>query len=308
MGWRCTAPVAGGDALRGRVLAAIKDAVAAARAAATKATIDPAEAVHEVRKALRRMRALVDAVAPELARDAHKGVRTALIEARRSLGPARDRTVAHLALGELPGELAEHARALIAVSSEQAPQLAAEIEALTRAVAEADAQAVALAAALPDQLKPGRIAHGLARTYAGARRARRQARRSERAIHRWRRRSKELGYQLALLGDDATASELGAQLTAVDADLGPAVDHLLLKDWVGLHGGVLDGDAVGALLAHTHDQLLAGRDRARAASKPLFSHKPRKLRKLLRRALRDADQPAAATDEPSGADGTHDNT
>ena len=256
--------------------------------------------MHEVRKALRRMRAIVDAVAPTLARDAHKSVRKALIEARRTLGPARDRTVAHLALGELPSALADHARALIAASAEQAPQLDAELDALTRAVAEADAQAVALAAALPDQLAPGRIARGLSRTYAGARRARRKARRSERATHRWRRRSKELGYQLALLGDHATATELGAQLTAIDADLGPAVDHLLLKDWVGLHGGVLDGDAVGALLAHTHDQLLAGRDRARAASKSLFSRKPRKLRKHLRQALRGADQPA---DTAPGVDG-----
>ena len=172
-----TATSASGDALRGRVLAAIKDAVAAARAAATKAAIDPAEAVHEVRKALRRMRAIVDAVAPTLARDAHKSVRKALIEARRTLGPARDRTVAHLALGELPSALADHARALIAASAEQAPQLDAELDALTRAVAEADAQAVALAAALPDQLAPGRIARGLSRTYAGARRARRKARR-----------------------------------------------------------------------------------------------------------------------------------
>ena len=155
-------------------------------------------------------------------------------------------------------------------------------------MAEADAQADALAAAPPDGLRPGLVARGLTDTYAKARRARRRARRSEPAIHRWRRRSKELVYQLALLPDDERASELKRALVEADAELGHVVDRILLKDFVGLHGGALDGEAVGALLAHVHDQLLEGRDKARASSKALFATRPRKLRKRLRRALRDA--------------------
>ena len=97
-------PVIAGLEVRARVLAEIKDAVAAARAAANKAAADPATAVHEVRKALRRMRAVVDAVAPALTRDAHRNLRRALIQARRTLGPSRDHTVAQIALTELPPE------------------------------------------------------------------------------------------------------------------------------------------------------------------------------------------------------------
>lgn len=291
-------PPLAGPEVRARVLTELKDAVAAARAADARASTDPAGAVHEVRKALRRMRALVDAVAPALARDDRRRLRSALVEARRTLGPARDRTVAHLALTEVPAELADHARAVVAASAEQAPPPAAELEVLARAVAEADAQAVALAAALPEDLRPGAVARGLARTYARARRARRKARRSERAIHRWRRRTKELGYQLVLVADDAVAAELRRQLVAVDESLGHVVDRLLLKDFVGLHGAVLDATAAGALLTHVHDELLAGRDRARTDSKPLFAPRPRKLRKLLRRALRGGTPAAPPATDP----------
>ncbi len=288
-------PSVGGVEVRARVLAEVKDAVAAARAAQTRAAADPAEAVHEVRKALRRMRAIVDAVAPALSRDAHRGLRKALIEARRTLGPARDRTVAHLTIADVPAELVEHARALIAASAAQAPAPTTELEAITRAVAEADAQAVALAAALPDDLRARQVARGLAVTYARARRARRKARRSERAIHRWRRRTKELIYQLVLIGDDERGAELRHQLLDVDVALGRVVDHLLVKDFVGLHGGILDGAAAGALLAHVHDALLDGRDQARTSSKALFATRPRTLRKHLRRALRGPAAPTAPT-------------
>lgn len=281
--------------MRARVLAEVKDAVAAARAAATRAAEDPAAAVHEVRKALRRMRAVVEAVAPALSRSDYRGLRKALILARRTLGPARDRTVTPLAIADVPPELVEHARALIAESAAQAPPPTAELDAITRAVAEADAQAVALAAALPDDLRAGRVARGLAVTYARARQARRKARRSERAIHRWRRRTKELTYQLVLVGDDPRATELRRQLIEVDVELGQVVDRLLIKDFVGLHGGILDGEAAGALLTHVHDQLLGGRDQARASSKALFATRPRKLRKRLRRALRGPDAPTAPT-------------
>jgi CHAD domain-containing protein len=281
-----------GGALRARVLAEVTDAVASARAASKRATVDPAETVHEVRKALRRLRSLADAVAPALDRAAYHGLQRALIEARRSLGPARDRTVAHLTLTGVPAELSEHARALITASQEQAPPLASELAAIDAAVAEADAQAVAFAAALPDDLKPGAVARGLARTYAQARRARRRARKSERAIHRWRRRTKELAYQLVLLNDDSGAAEFRNQLLALDGSLGTVVDRLLLKDFVGLHGGALEAEAAGALLTHVHDQVLAGRDGARGDSKPLFNARPRKLRRRLRKALRRVGAPA----------------
>jgi hypothetical protein len=46
------------------------------------------------------------------------------------------------------------------------------------------------------------------------------------------------------------------------------------------------------MLTHLHDEMLAGRDQARAASKALFATRPGKLRKRLRRALRGSSTPA----------------
>lgn len=282
--------VADGAPVRGRVLAEVTSAVAAARAAASA---EPAVAIHEVRKALRRIRSVVDAVAPALERRAHRGLRRALVEARRTLGPARDRTVAHLALAALPEALAAHARALIAASAAPTSSVDGERDAVAAAIAAADAQAVALAAALPEDLRAGQVARGVARTYRQARTARRKARRSERALHRWRRRTKELIYQLALL-DDEGAADLRSRLVDLDEALGHVVDHVLLARFVDEHGAELDGEATGALLAHVHEQLDGGRAEARAASKALFAPRPRKLRRRLRGALRALARPVDA--------------
>src|SRR4051812_5956638 len=96
-------PTAADDTLRARVIRAATDALATARAAELRSKVAPHEAVHEVRKALRRLRALVDLVGDTLPDTERKDLARGLSNARRSLGPARDQEVAR--------ELLRHAAA-----------------------------------------------------------------------------------------------------------------------------------------------------------------------------------------------------
>lgn len=276
---------ADGAAIRALVLAAIRDAVEPVRAARARA--GSADAVHEVRKALRRTRALLDLIGDVLPRRERKDIRAALVDARRSLGPARDLAVAGKALEKVAtaSEVAPAAAAIVTAARADAPAEQSTADDLARAVDVALAQADAIAAALPDEVSARAVIRGLTETYRRARRARRKARRSDLAVHRWRRRSKELMYQLALFDGVPAAAELRAGVHKLDDELGEVVDRLMLADFVGLYGHAAGVQAVTALLGQIHDELEDGRDRARKDSKELFAARPRKLRKALRRAL-----------------------
>lgn len=275
------------DSLRSRVVRAATDALAAARAAELRSTTQPHHAVHEVRKALRRLRALVDLVARALPKSERRDLTRGLSAARRSLGPARDQEVARDLLRDAAAapELAAPVAAIISSAEPDRPAdevIAADV---ARAVAEAGKHADALIAALPDELRPGKLARGLGRTYARARRARKNAKHSDRAVHRWRRRSKELSYQLSVV--DALP-ETGEELGALDDQLSPIVDRLMAKDYVRLYGAAGSPEDTALLLGHVHDELLARKDEVRIASRDLFSIRPRKLRRRVVAALTGA--------------------
>ncbi|HUQ03185.1 MAG TPA: CHAD domain-containing protein [Kofleriaceae bacterium] len=274
-------------ALRAVVLAAVKDALEPARSARSRAGARPAAAVHDVRKAIRRTRALVDLLSHTLPRRERKDLLKALVGARRSLGPARDLAVASDTLVDVARapEIAPAAAAIVAAARADAPSLDSVADDVNRAIDVALAQGEALAAALPDEVDARDLVRSLAGTYRRARRARKKAKRSDRAVHRWRRRTKELSYQLSVFADVGAAEELREGLSRLDDELGAVVDRLMLKDFVGLYGHAAAADAVGTLLAQVDDELIAKRDSACKGSKDLFATRPRKLRKRLVKAL-----------------------
>lgn len=278
------------DALRARVIRGATDALAAARAAELRSAAEPHEAVHEVRKALRRLRALVDLVGRTLPKAERKDLARGLSAARRALGPARDQEVARELLCGVAAdpELATPVAAIIASAEPDRPAPAAIAADIARTVAEAGRHVDALIAALPDELRPRRIARGLARTYALARRARKQAKHSDRAVHRWRRRAKEMAYQLAIIDALPGTPEFRAALGSLDDQLSPIVDRLMAKDYVRLYGSGGAPDDTGKLLAHVHDELLARKDEVRVASRDLFATRPKKLRQRIIDALTSA--------------------
>ena len=305
-------------ALRAIVLAAVQDALEPARSARAHAGARPGAAVHDVRKAIRRTRAIVDLLGRTLPRRERKDLRDALVQARRSLGPARDLAVASDALVQVAKapEVAPAAAAIVAAARADAPSEGSIADDVHRAIDVALAQGEALAAALPDEVHARDLVRSLTETYRRARRARRKARRSDRAVHRWRRRAKELSYQLSVFRDVPAAEELREALSRLDDELGEVVDRLMLKDFVGLYGHAAEADAVGVLLAQVDDELIDKSDAARKGSKSLFAARPRKLRKRLAKAITprpakakkkkddDDDEGETATAAPADGDGT----
>ncbi len=291
-----------GAAVRALVLNAIRDAIEPARAARAKVNAAPAAAVHDVRKALRRTRSILDLVGDALPRRERKDIRAALVDARRSLGPARDLAVASDTLIQVATapEVAPGAAAIVAAARADAPTTQSLADDVARVVDIALAQTEAIAAALPDEISARLLVRGLADTYRRARRARRKARRSDRAVHRWRRRSKELMYQLTLFADVGAAAELREALSTLDDKLGEVVDRLMLADFVGLYGHASDVNTATALLTQIHDELDERKVRARKDSRDLFAARPRKLRKRLARAI--APPAAEPDDEPEAPD------
>ena len=283
--------------LRARLVTEFEHAVAAAKAAAAMADQGSTSAVHESRKALRRARAVLAMVDGALPKSERRAVRAALQGARRSLSTVRDHAVAPGALGSLTlgdGER-ETAKRVLDNAAEAIPALAEIKQLLGEAAARAAAQAEALAAALPAEIAWRQVAGGIAEVYRAARRARRQAKGSREAFHTWRRRSKELVYQL-----DFVSSLAGARTLAIRADLdevtdrlGPAVDLLLLREVVhtyaqGLRGGDVEqlrDELDGQLERRMKDARKAGRDAFRAGAKRFL----RRVTKAVRRDLTPAD-------------------
>lgn len=267
----------------------------AARDAAGKVDAGADSAVHAYRKALRRARAVLALVGDALPKSERRAVRRALQEARRALGTARDHavapdTVAHLSLGEVERDAA----ATILHAAEQAMPPVAEIkQLLAEGAARAAAQVEALEAALPPSIGWKTVSRGVRDVYEEARAARKAAKHGKRAFHTWRRRSKELGYQLEVLAQYAgpALAELQHEIEGVTDTQGPAVDLIMLRDYVRTYGDGVVPEARDHLLAaiDTHlDDLMTD---SRRAGRTVFAPSPRKFRRRLGKAKRADVQP-----------------
>src|SRR5215510_13034197 len=236
-----TSAIQDAAALRGALIRAFEAAAQDARDAV--AAIDKGSAsaaVHASRKALRRARAVLGLVEGALPKSERRAVKGALQEARRALSTVRDHAVAPETLGQLTLDEADRSAAnrVLAGAGEAMPQTAEIKQLLAESAARAAAQAEALQAALPHEVDWDVVSRGLRATYAEARRASRAAKRSKAWFHTWRRRSKELVYQLELI-----ASHAGPRLNAIHDEvsgvtdaLGPAVDLIMVRDFVETYG------------------------------------------------------------------------
>jgi len=265
--------------LRNRLIQQLQRA--ADGAAASAAHPDLATGVHEVRKAARRVRAIAELVREAVSRRDRRGVRDAIADARHVLGPARDHAVVahilpHLVLDEPvreAGKLVLNAAAIDAPSSE------ATREALGESAATVVSQAQALERALPETLAFETLVEGVQWVYGRARRARKSAKRSKRMFHTWRRRTKELMYQLDVLGDLAgpRLTELRSALDEIAHAQRDAVDLLMLRSFARAHRDLVDRDASKLLTDALDAQLRPLLADVRRAGKAAFRQSPRKL-------------------------------
>lgn len=188
----------------------------------------PVKAVHEYRKSIRRARALLRLIRGKGWRELDHALRDVV----RATSVLRDRDVLLDNLAALPDtgcDLAplraaiEHARS----GDDPAPILAAGTEVLA---------GVPARWALDPKLSLGDLRRCLAAAYTRARKARTEASRTRHDddVHRWRKRVKELRYQLELLGGkrQGPSHELHASLVNQATQLGEVTDDIVMLDYV----------------------------------------------------------------------------
>jgi CHAD domain-containing protein len=222
--------------LREGVLTAFSRVLGAARRCARRAAEDPVAAVHEYRKSLRRARAVVALLSPTLGKPAARGLTRNLQAAFRATSAFRDADILLQTLKSVPAapedDLERHAME-VALELEQRRSRLETSEKL----AEGLRPLAALPAALEVVLDPGYsvqdLERGLARGRRRERRALERARETAREddFHEWRKRLKELRYQIELLASTGSRElkKRERALGQLAQDLGSVTDRIVLK-------------------------------------------------------------------------------
>lgn len=280
------------------LLAAFASVLAYAADQVARAADDPARAVHEYRKSIRRARAAVRLVRPLLKEKRYLQLDGALRQAVLDTSFVRDAEVLGETIGALPREPAVAAAAAALRELVRAQQALVCTPVAIRDVLARGAERVALlpmrlAKALPARLDRAELERLLRTSYRRVRRRRRAAlaARSDEAIHDWRKRAKELRYQLELLEPEPQPRERA--LGQVAKGLGLVTDLIVLRDAVLAHADAL-GPAHTAALVESLERMIPARfDEVAAAAAPFFEARPQAF---ARAAL--APAPAAGDDDP----------
>jgi CHAD domain-containing protein len=287
--------------LRRTMISEFQAAADAAREAAASVDKNAPTAVHEYRKALRRARAVLALVSHALPRSERRALLRALREARRALGTARDQAVVPHTMSAIELDEVDRATATSIISSSDAavPANAEVKQLLAEGAARAAAQVEALEASLPQHLHWSTVERGVRDTYDAARRARKSAKRSRRAFHTWRRRSKELTYQLEIIAAYAGSrtSELHREIEHVTDTQGPAVDLLMLRDLARTHGTEIASEALDRLTGALEMQLDDLITDSRRAGRDAFKRKPRRFARRVTKSVRRDATPVTVSDD-----------
>jgi CHAD domain-containing protein len=305
-------------ALRERLLAAFTAILAHALAQQGQVPADPAAALHELRKSVRRARALLRLMQGFVGVDAYGAVSAALAEVQRATSALRDRQVVRDALqaahpGRDRGAPSAVAQALSAAMAGSAGDAAAvdaaagdtaAVDAAAGDTAAADAAEIAevieraclrlaelprlLAGGMPPKIRWPAVVDGLARSFRRARRRLRAAeqRDEDEAVHALRKRIKELDYQVELLtahGGRRMRARHKA-LARLAEELGQVVDLFVLRDQVvqRLAPGP-DQARLREAIADARARQLAG---ALAHARDVLDHGPRRYARRIVRAAR----------------------
>ena len=294
-----------GDALRAAMIAEFLAAAEAAGEAAASVDAGAATAVHEYRKALRRARAVLTLVADALPKSERRAVKRSLQEARRVVSAVRDHAVAPETLAKL--ELSDEERVaatdVLANAAEAMPPVDEIKTLLVEGAARAAQQSEALEAALPRTLELHTIIEGVRSVYAAARDAREGSKKNTHKFHAWRRRVKELTYQLEILARWAgkRVGELHEDVEKAADVLSPAVDLIMLREFVATYAQGVGSGNLGKLADTLDEKLKDAMKVARKQTRHAFGRKPSVLAKKLERAVKKdlTREDAAAAPEPA---------
>jgi CHAD domain-containing protein len=252
-----------------------------------------AAAVHGARKDLKKLRGVLRLVRDELGRKAFKAENRRYRDAARLLSGSRDAEVkleTLLALRhrfeDLPGDAAERWEGMLeterdelaaAMRGETEGRIGQAIEAI-----EAGWDAIGKWPLRTDSW--ALVGPGLSRSYGGGRRAMKRvsADSSAENVHDWRKRAKDLWYQLRIVRD-AWPELLGVTIDQADelADLlGDHHDLAVLADDLQTRNDLSDRGAFENALAERQEELL---DAALGIGRRLYAEKPKAFRRRIER-------------------------
>jgi hypothetical protein len=261
------------------------------------------QAVHDTRKALKRLRALVRLLREELGEQAFARENAALRDIARSLAGARDAEVMvdtldgllagrERSLGRRPGVGRLHVQ-LVAERDRAAKDTLGDAASRGAALGELRAARARMAAwSLPDRDGVRLAEPGLERLYRQGRRRWRRARRTKpgdgtRALHLWRKRVKDLRYAAQVLG----LSKLAKRADDLQERLGDEHDLALLAARVSAADGPLAGKGKRrrrtrkALLKQITRRRKRLRKQALREGKRLYERKPKRFSRRTHRRL-----------------------
>ena len=220
--------------LRESVLLAFARTVRYARAVARRAGLEPEESVHEYRKSVRRARAVISLLRPALGPRTARSFERELRRAFAETGALRDADVLLAALRLVPpGEHPERAEIEAALERESGDDGAEARRALEKGSEILKPLPAALRIVLAETFSMDDLARGLARS---ARRVqatlgRAVETRTDADFHEWRKRVKELRYQVEMLASSGSPAlrRREKRLSALAEDLGETTDLILLE-------------------------------------------------------------------------------
>ncbi len=254
--------------------------------------VDAAAAVHDARKDLKKLRTALRLLRDQLGAKRHRRLDACFRDAGRALSAGRDAEIKPATLealaagdGELPPQALEAWRRTLARDREAAAGAPAAERAAAAAVGRIEAGLAELRGARlgGDRWKP--VGAGLERTYRRGRRAMRAARRQggEADFHEWRKRAKDLWYELRLfapfwprpLGAAAEEAHALSELLGDHHDLAVLRDDLRARDL-----GAAETAALAAAIDRRQAELAAA---ALPLGRRLYAERPRDFSRRLRR-------------------------
>jgi CHAD domain-containing protein len=270
-----------GVPLRDAILSAFRGIVLSARRHARAAEENPEQAVHEYRKSIRRARSVLALLRPSLGRTATRGMTEELRRAFRDTGLLRDRDVLVRTLSGLAGddpvlfvEAAEFAARL-----SEGPDRPAPAEVLKGAAPIVKPLPAALEVTMPREYSTPDLERGLTRSFRRTRQALARAveTRADADFHEWRKRVKELRYQVELLASSGSRmlKRREKALGELARELGSVTDiSVLCRELEALAQPAPDGH--GAKLLERGRQLVRQRsDELLTRGAELFAEEPR---------------------------------
>lgn len=222
-----------GVPLREAVVMAFTRILGDARTAARRAPGDPVEAIHDFRKSVRRARAVVSLLRPSLGKTAAAGITS---ELRRAFGPTGDVRDAHIlvdTLREVPSDDPARDAILRALEEEARGDSAPAGEVLHAGSRILQPLPGVLDVTLPRAYSMEDLAGGVGRGWRRTRRALKRAASTglDADFHEWRKRVKELRYQVELLASTGSPELKRREkaLSALAEELGRVTDLIVLR-------------------------------------------------------------------------------